>query len=132
MANFAHFTISLLTIVLAIISDTTITINAPKYNPAPIKRLPLKPIIMEKIAVRTVPITDAIMFTPHSSVTSSCRFSASGCLVCFCAYSEDILIIDGNWKPINKPAGAKSAKVSPIRYWIWNPILALIISCRMI
>ena len=44
--------------------------NAPTYNPAPINRLPLKPITMEDIAVNTVAITEAITFIPHSKVIS--------------------------------------------------------------
>ncbi len=45
--------------------------NAPKYNPNPIIKLPLKPITIDDIAVNTVPITDAVTFMPQSRVTSS-------------------------------------------------------------
>src|SRR5436190_16497294 len=45
--------------------------NAPKYNPNPIIKLPLKPITIDDIAVNTVPITDAVTLIPQSRVTSS-------------------------------------------------------------
>ena len=51
-------------IFVAAMADT----NAPKYNPNPINKLPSKPITIDDIAVNTVPITDAITFTPHSKV----------------------------------------------------------------
>lgn len=44
--------------------------SALTYSPRPIRRLPLKPITIDDIVVRTVPMTDAITFTPHNSVIS--------------------------------------------------------------
>jgi hypothetical protein len=44
--------------------------NPPKYKPNPIIRLPLKPMTIDDIAVNTDPITEAIMFIPHSRVIS--------------------------------------------------------------
>src|ERR687895_1573855 len=91
-----HFIISLFNFVPASLRDTVIDIIAPEYNAAPTNRLPLNPIIIDKMAVKTVPITDAMTFTPHSSVTSPCRLSVPRCLLSFCANNEDILTTDGN------------------------------------
>jgi hypothetical protein len=44
--------------------------RALRYSPRPIRRLPLKPITIDDIVVKTVPMTDAIIFTPHNSVIS--------------------------------------------------------------
>ena len=57
--------------------------NAPEYSPNPTSKLPLKPIIMDDAVVNTVPITDAITFTPHSKVISWLE-------------EEAILVMDGN------------------------------------
>ena len=94
--------------------------SALTYSPRPIRRLPLKPITIDDIVVRTVPMTDAITFTPHNNVMSS----LIGCLFCECNKDPDaILVMEGNWKPMRRPAGDKSAKVSAILSYIGKTML---------
>ena len=68
-------------------------VNAPKYNPNPISKLPLKPITIDDVVVNTVPITDAITFTPHSKVIS---WLLLACLSVEGKEAEAILVTDGN------------------------------------
>src|SRR4026208_991442 len=67
MTVYQAYYASLCTIFAAAMAEA----NAPKYNPNPIIKLPLKPITIDDIAVNTVPITDAVTLIPQSRVTSS-------------------------------------------------------------
>ena len=79
--------INLYAIFLAAMAD----IKAPKYKAIPTSKLPLKPITIDNIAASTVPITDAITFTPQSSVISSVVLRGLSW-----KEEEAILVMDGN------------------------------------
>ena len=126
--------------------------KAPKYNPNPTSKLALRPITIDAVVVKTVPITDATMFMPHSRVISWLSLCLSDKR--FTEEEEDdsdddreeklekedededdddtvaILVMEGNWNPIRKPAGDKSAKVSPILWYSGKTMLDVIIPSR--
>jgi hypothetical protein len=84
-------------------------VAAPIYIPSPNNKFPLKPITMASVAARTVPIIEATTLTPHSRVVLSPPLF-------FIEEEEEaaMLIRDGNWKPIRRPAGNRRATVSAI------------------
>src|SRR5438874_1402525 len=101
MTVYQAYYASLCTIFAAAMAEA----NAPKYNPNPIIKLPLKPITIDDIAVNTVPITDAVTLIPQSRVTSSPPPLLLPSRPCSCGrYEEDgldedkeaILVMDGN------------------------------------
>jgi hypothetical protein len=137
--------------------------KAPKYNPNPTSKLALRPITIDAVVVKTVPITDATMFMPHRRVISWLSLCLSD--KCFTEEEEKddsddeddddgeeklekeeeeeeeedddddddivaILVMEGNWNPIRKPAGDKSAKVSPILWYSGKTMLDVIIASK--
>ena len=94
MTHDFRYAIILIFILLAAMAD----VKAPRYNPNPISKLPLKPTAIDDTVVRTVPITDAITFTPQSRVISSLPMV----MVLFLSSPfwdlelKAILVIDGN------------------------------------